>query len=153
MNCEDYFEFFNEKEYTSSSFESFKAKSDLTEEEKLEVTKDFNETHKDGENPEETFMMAMYMVGALQYFENKSNDEIKGIAFEIAMLGCGGISPQQKNGYKVNSIPEKDFGGYELLAFYYVSWAIAIPEQLNALNLPFKEAYKMAKELYKAKKS
>ena len=69
------------------------------------------------------------------------------------MLGCGGISPDQKSGYKVNSIPDKDFGGYQLLAYYYVSWAIAIPEQLDMLQLPFKKAYETATQMYNAKKN
>lgn len=153
LDCEDYFEIFNEKEYTSFKVEDFIGKSDLTEEEKKDVTQDFNETHKDGADAGETFMMSMYMLGAMEYFEDKSMDEIKRIAFEIAMLGCGGISPQQKSGYKVNSIPDKDFGGYQLLAYYYVSWAMAIPEKLDDLQLPFKTAYETAKQMYEAKKN
>ena len=98
-------------------------------------------------------MMSMYMLGAMEYFEGMPKSEIKKIAFEIAMLGCGGISPDQKSGYKVNSIPGKDFGGYQLLAYYYVSWAIAIPEQLDMLQLPFKKAYETAKQMYDAKKN
>ena len=153
LDCEDYFEIFDEKEYTSFKVEDFLGKSDLTEEEKKDVTQDFNETHKDGADAGETFMMSMYMLGAMEYFEDKSMDVIKRIAFEIAMLGCGGISPQQKSGYKVNSIPDKDFGGYQLLAYYYVSWAMAIPEKLDDLQLPFKTAYETAKQMYEAKKN
>lgn len=153
LDCEDYFEVFDEKEYTNPKIEDLIGKSNLTEDEKREVTQDFNETHKDGADAGETFMMSMYMMGAMEYFENMPKEDIKKIAFEIAMLGCGGISPQQKSGYKVNSIPNKDFGGYQLLAYYYVSWAIAIPEQLDMLNLPFKTAYESAKQLYNAKKN
>lgn len=150
LDCEEFFEIFNENEYSSTE----SAKNTSTDEsERMKATEDFNEQHKDGENPAQTFMMSMYMLGAMEYFEKKPMSEIKKIAFEIAMLGCGGISPDQKSGYKVNSIPDKDFGGYQLLAYYYVSWAIAIPEQLDMLQLPFKTAYATAKQMYDAKKN
>ena len=153
LDSEEFFEIFDEVEANPFNKEELIGKSDLTESEKLEITRDFNEEHKDGENPTETFMMSMYMFGAMEYFEKKSPDVIKRIALEIAMLGCGGISPQQKSGYKVASIPEKDFGGYLLLAYYYVSWAIAMPDKLDALQLPFKTAYESALQMYNAKKN
>lgn len=150
LDCEEFFETFNENDYSSTG----SAKNTASDEsERMEATQDFNEKHKDGEDPNLTFMMSMYMMGAMEYFEKKPMSEIKKIAFEIAMLGCGGISPDQKSGYKVNSIPDKDFGGYQLLAYYYVSWAIAIPEQLDMLQLPFKTAYATAKQMYDAKKN
>ncbi len=150
LDCEEFFEIFNENDYSSTG----NAKNTASDEsERMEATQEFNEKHKDGEDPNLTFMMSMYMMGAMEYFEKKPMSEIKKIAFEIAMLGCGGISPDQKSGYKVNSIPDKDFGGYQLLAYYYVSWAIAIPEQLDMLQLPFKTAYDTAKQMYDAKKN
>lgn len=78
-------------------------------------------------------------------------EEIKKTAFEIAMLGMNGITPENK-GYSVPSIPGKSFGGYELLAYYYVTWAIAIPEMLDQLQMPFKDAYAAAVELHNRKK-
>ncbi len=64
----------------------------------------------------------------------------------IAMLGVKGIDPN-KSGYRVDSL-DKTFGGYELLAYYYVSWAIAIPEKLEVLHLPFSEAYRLARQMF-----
>ena len=46
---------------------------------------------------------------------------------------------------------DKEFGGYQLLAYYYVSWARAIPEKLDALGLPFSKAYESALQMYNAK--
>ena len=152
MDCEEFFEIFDESDYVSLDEKKISEKTGLSDSERMEATQDFNEQHKDGEDPTKTFMMSMYMLGAMEYFDGMSKNEIKKIAFEIAMLGCGGISPDQKSGYKVNSIPDKDFGGYQLLAYYYVSWAIAIPEQLDMLQLPFKTAYASAKQMYDAKK-
>lgn len=123
----------------------------LTEEQKKNQD-DFYAQNKDGEDPMKTMMMSMYMLDALEYFDGMDKMEIKKIAFEIAMIGTTGISPDKKSGYKVPSIPEKDFGGYQLLAYYYVSWALAIPEMLASLGLPFDTAWATAQEMWKKKK-
>lgn len=123
----------------------------LTEEQKKKQDTFYAE-NKDGEDPMKTMMMSMYMFGALEYFDGMDKMEIKKIAFEIAMIGTTGISPDKKSGYKVPSIPGKDFGGYQLLAYYYVSWALAIPEMLASLNLPFDNAWAAAQQMWKKKK-
>lgn len=80
--------------------------------------------------------VVMYMVDALQYFEKLPKSQIKEVAHENAMLGMTGIDPEKK-GYKVASISGKSFTGYHLLAYYFVCWALAMPEMLNMLKLPF----------------
>jgi hypothetical protein len=92
--------------------------------------------------------VVMFMVDALQYFGGKPKEEIKKIAFEIAMLGTQGISPDKKD-YRLNSISGKTFSGYHLLSYYYVSWALAIPEMLKDLHLPYDDEYQMAKSMIK----
>lgn len=94
--------------------------------------------------------VVMYMVDALNYFETLQKEEIKEIAFEIAMLGTQGFNPE-KQGYKLASISGKEFSGYHILAYYYVSWALAIPEMLTQLQLPYEREYKMALSLNKSK--
>lgn len=123
----------------------------LTEEQKERQDRFFTQ-NKDGEDPMKTMMMSMYMLGALEYFDGMAQEDIKKIAFEIAMIGTTGISPEKKSGYKVPSISGKDFGGYQLLAYYYVSWALAIPEMLPSLGLPFDTAWATAQEMWKRKK-
>ena len=49
---------------------------------------------------------------------------------------------------KLGSIPNKTFSGYQILAYYYVSWAIAMPEMLAQLQLPFDEEYKLALTMF-----
>lgn len=71
----------------------------LTEEQKKNQD-DFYAQNKDGEDPMKTMMMSMYMLGALEYFDGMDKMEIKKIAFEIAMIGTTGISPDKKSGYK-----------------------------------------------------
>lgn len=112
----------------------------------------FYKENKDGEDPAKTMMMSMYMLGALEAFDGMSTSMIGDIAFEIAMIGTKGISPDQKSGYHVSAFPNKDFGGYQLLAYYYVSWALAFPEKLAALGLPFDSAWQTAKMMWDAKK-
>lgn len=92
--------------------------------------------------------VVMYMVDALQYFKDAEKENIRSIAFEIAMLGTKGINPEVKD-YRLNGIPEVVFTGYKLLAYYYVSFALAIPEILKELRLPYDDEYKMAVEMFK----
>jgi len=108
----------------------------------------FNKIHNSATaNPAITVMMSSYMVGAMEYFEELLPEDIEKIAFECALVGQNGINPVQKSGYKLNNVPGKDFSGYELLAYYYVSWAISHPEMLDKLQMPFADAYRMAKQI------
>ena len=93
--------------------------------------------------------MSMYMLGAMEYFDTLGLHDVHRIAIEIAMVGVTGINPKKK--YSIKSIPGKEFGGYQFLAYYYVSWARAIPEKLSALGLPFTKAYETALQMYNAK--
>ena len=121
----------------------------LSEEDVDVANADFALKHQDGANPTETMMMSMYMLGAMEYFDTLDPQEVHRIALEIAMVGVTGIHPAKK--YSIKSIPDKEFGGYELLAYYYVSWARAIPDKLDDLGLPFSKAYESALQLYNAK--
>ncbi|SMG10309.1 Tfp pilus assembly protein PilF [Marivirga sericea] len=101
--------------------------------------KTFIETHSKGDV---NMAVAMYMVEALKYFSNMPQEDIKKIAFEIAHIGITGINPSSN--YKVGSIPGKSFSGYHLLAYYYTSWALAVPEMLSQLQMPFDEEFRLA---------
>jgi Tfp pilus assembly protein PilF len=85
-----------------------------------------------------------FMVSALKLFSTMSKAQVKAIAFEIATIGTQGINPSSSNKYRVNSIPGKEFSGYNLLAYYYVSWALAMPEMLPELGLNYEKEYEMA---------
>lgn len=109
--------------------------------------KDMTDFQKSQEDVGVNMAVAMYMLEALQYFEPKPQEEIKKIAFEIAMLGTHGFTPT-KQGYKLASIDQKEFSGYHILAYYYVSFALAIPEMLTQLQLPYDKEYQMALTMY-----
>ncbi len=93
--------------------------------------------------------VVMFMIDALKYFSDKSNEKTKKIALEIGMLGTQGIAPDGGRKYKLANIPGKDFSGYHLLAYYYVSWSLAIPEMLKELRLPYDNEYRMALKMLK----
>jgi hypothetical protein len=84
--------------------------------------------------------VVMFMVDALKYFEGKPKEEIKKIAIEIAMQGTQGYRPD-KDDYRISAIKSKTFTGYHILAYYYISFSIAIPEMLSQLQLPYDEEY------------
>ena len=117
-----------------------------TEDEIKESNEDFASNHPDGGDATETMMMSMYMVGAMEYLDKLDVRSIQTIAMQIARVGQTGISP--KGTYSIPAIPGKEFGGYQFLAYYYVSWARAYPEALDRLGLPFKTAYETAKQIY-----
>jgi tetratricopeptide (TPR) repeat protein len=94
--------------------------------------------------------VVMFMVSALEFFEGMPITEIKKIAVEIALQGRLGYSPD-KEGYRISSIPNKEFSGYHILSYYYVSWMLAIPEMVSQLQLPYNEEYKLALKMYKPK--
>jgi len=96
--------------------------------------------------------VVLFMVEALAYFEGRPKEEIKATAFEIAMQGTQGYSPDKDN-YRISSIKGKQFSGYHILAYYYVSWAIAAPEMLSKLQLPYDEEYKLALTMNKSNPS
>lgn len=92
--------------------------------------------------------VVMFMEEALLYFKNMNTDEIKNIAFELATQGIHGYNPDNTN-YRLSSMPDKLFSGYHILAYYYVSWAIALPDMLADLHLPYEKEYKMANSMNK----
>lgn len=107
--------------------------------------KKFIESHSTGEV---NLAVCIYMVSALEYFTPLAKEKVKEIAFEIATIGTRGIDPK-KEGYSVPSIKGKSFSGYNLLAYYYVSWAVGIPEMLSQLGLPFSQEYELARQMVK----
>ena len=157
FDMEDLVEMKDEAEITNAMKADLSLESDLKErgktalsDEDVDVANaDFALKHQDGADPIETMMMSMYMLGAMEYFDNLDSSDVHRIALEIAMVGVTGINPKKK--YSIKSIPDKEFGGYEFLAYYYVSWARAIPEKLEHLGLPFTKAYESALQMYNSK--
>lgn len=155
LKLSKYFELIGENQYRKRSniddFISDLEKNPFGSDEKDPIKEKKMKTFLEGQEELGLNMaVVMFMVGALEYFENKSKDEIKKIAFEIAMQGTQGYDPNVKN-YKLSSVPNKEFSGYQILAYYFVSWSIAIPEMVSQLQLPFDAEYKLALSMFNAK--
>ena len=56
-----------------------------------------------------------------------------------------GIHPD-KDGYQIPSIPNSSFSGYKTLAYYYVTWAKVLPNDIESLQIPFDKEYELAQE-------
>lgn len=64
------------------------------------------------------------------------------------MIPKQGIDPNKKD-YIISSVNNKRFSGNHVLAFYYVSWALAMPEQVQHLGLDFGKEFELANKLIK----
>ena len=158
LNMEDLVEITDESEVTDKMKAEMSMESDMRKVRKKALSGDdidaanaeFALNHQDGADASETMMMTMYMLGAMEFFDTLEPQDVHRIALEIAMVGVTGINPKKK--YSIKSIPGKEFGGYQFLAYYYVSWARAIPHMLDNLGLPFSKAYDNALKMYNSKK-
>ena len=95
--------------------------------------------------------MSMYMECALEELSELPDKAKKAAAMQIAQQGLHGIRPSN-DGYKIKFFGDREFNGYALIAYYYVSWALAFPQDLDKLGLPYKKAFKLAKKRYDSKK-
>lgn len=93
--------------------------------------------------------VVMFMIDALNHFEGKDKEYIKKVAFEIAMQGTHGYKPEKKD-YRISSISEKLFSGYHILAYYYISWSLSIPDKVADLKIPYDREYELALKMYKS---
>jgi hypothetical protein len=149
LKLHDYFEMLSESQYRKrtnidellTSIEKDPFGQEEKDPYRERQTKKFQESHG-GENV--NMAVVMFMVDAIQYFKDLPQEQIKKIAYEIAILGDQGFFPENE-GYQVASMPDKTFSGYHILAYFYVSWAIAMPEVLHELKMPFDKEYEMAK--------
>jgi tetratricopeptide (TPR) repeat protein len=154
MKLDKYFELVNEEEYRGkrtnldellTSIERDPYGINVKDPSKERDMKTFQQSQKDiGTN----MAVIMFMVDALQYFEKMPLSKVREIAFEIARLGTMGIRPDVKD-YTLHLIRGKTFSGYHLLAYYYVSWKLALPEMIDRLQLPYDKEYSMALTMHK----
>lgn len=56
------------------------------------------------------------------------------------------------NDYVIHALGDKKMGGYQTLAYYYVSWKLFNPELHKSLQLPFDSAWETAQQLFNARK-
>ena len=144
-----FFELVEEKEYRSNQADPIHepapdliTESTVPEDIRQEEMRTFQEQHGKDLN----MAVVMFMVDAIRRYKAMKKDKVRAIAFQIAQIGINGISPE-KDGYHVPLIPGSDYSGYQMLANYYVSWAIAVPEMLSQIGMPFEAEYATATQL------
>lgn len=139
LGLESFFELISEKKFKESKKQYTSSERNISKE-KMET---FNNEHTSKDINKE---VCKYMIEAISFFRDIKKEDIKKIAFEIATIGINGIDPE-KNGYNIPSIKDSNFSGYKTLAYYYVSWAKAIPEMLASLGMPFEKEYEIASKI------
>ena len=125
----------------------FTVEHEKTEAQKEEATKTFQERFSSGDDIALNMAIKMYMVDAIKSLRALPVEQVKKIAAEIAYLGMRGIKPDQKSGYSVPALDNRDMSGCQMLAYYYVSWKIGFPEAISKLGLPFDKEYEEALSL------
>lgn len=155
LGLDNYFELENEAKFESkSNIDDFLSKLQqdpfgLEEEEDPFQKREMEKFQKHQEEIGTNMAIVMFMVDALQYFKDKPLENIKKIALEIAMLGTMGIDPNKKD-YIISNIDGKRFSGNQVLSYYYISWALAMPEQVQHLGLDFGKEFELAKNMAKS---
>lgn len=92
--------------------------------------------------------VVMFMVSAMNQLNALPIEKVKEIATEIAMQGIHGYSVDGTV-YRLANVPGKTFTGYEILAWYYVSWSMAMPDAVGMLGIDFGKEYEIAKGMVK----
>lgn len=152
LNLSEYFELVDEKNYNNDYLKNKLAEisndpfslSSPHPEDALKEPLNFSK------EPAGQLAVTMYCLDALQYFQDKSFEQIKEVGVEIALLGTQGLDPYNSNKkLHLASIPNKEFTGLHLLAFMYVAWQTIDPTA--NLDLEFKNEYELAKQMFKKK--
>jgi Tfp pilus assembly protein PilF len=154
LKLEDYFELISEQAYRTKRIDTDNLLASIERDPYDLESKDpykEREMEKFQQSAQSTginMAMVLFMVDALEYFKGMPLEEIKRIAFEIAMHGTQGFRVDKDN-YTIGSMKGKIFSGSHILAYYYVSWSLAIPEMVAQLNLPYEQEFKLAQTMYK----
>ena len=115
----------------------------------IEQAKDFRRKIAELNLKSDGFRMdaMFYCLGALNYFNGKTVQEIQKVAFEIGIKGQSGLdvnNPDTK--YTLNTM-KGEFTGLQLVCYMFVGFKSFAPEQ--DVGMDFSEEYRMAQEFYK----
>lgn len=76
---------------------------------------------------------------------HKTNDFFYAIFFKAKQRTMG-IDPNKKD-YIISNIDGKRFSENQVLSYYYVSWVLSTPEQVQHLGLDFGKEFEMVKKI------
>jgi hypothetical protein len=87
-----------------------------------------------------------FLLDALQRFARLSNEDVRKIAFEVAMIGREGLdyaSPEKK--YRVRALPGEEFSGLQMMCLMHAGFKRLAPDQDTGMDLdePFLAALEM----------
>jgi tetratricopeptide (TPR) repeat protein len=90
-----------------------------------------------------------YFLDAFKRFDALQPEEIRNVAFEIALLGCKGLDyGDSEKKYELRSIPNEKFSGLHLMCLMFAGFKRVAPEQDVGMNLedPFLSALQLYKQ-------
>ena len=103
------------------------------------------------EDPMAQMAATMYMVDAMERFEQMTHEEITQVAAEIAFLGITGINyTSNERQYTLRFLPDESFSGLQLLSLQYVGFKLVWPDMDT--GIPLEEAYKSAVAMHGMKR-
>jgi hypothetical protein len=110
-----------------------------------------NPANRAGKLPDNQLHAAtMYCLGALQFFKDKSRDEIFQVVSEIAVIGENGLDYSNPDTvYTLNTIPDKPFSGLQMIAYMFVGFKRVNPHLDIGMDL--RDAYSAALQLFNMK--
>jgi hypothetical protein len=92
-----------------------------------------------------------YFLDAFKRYDAMTPEEVRNVAFEIALLGRGGLdyaSPDEK--YELRSLPERKFSGLHLMCLMFAGFKRVAPE--HDVQMDLNDAFLTALELFNAEK-
>jgi len=93
--------------------------------------------------------VVMYLLGALQRFEDMEHDDILQVTAEIALMGRFGLDYSSTDSqYTLRSLPGEQFSGLQLMCLMYVGMKRVHPSADS--GIPFDDAYAMALSMYQS---
>src|SRR6266498_1739356 len=87
-----------------------------------------------------------YFLDAFKRFDSMTPEEIRNVAFEIALIGRAGVDyASQEEKYELNTIPNRKFSGIHLMCLMYAGFKRVAPEEDvdMDLNEPFVTALQL----------
>jgi Tfp pilus assembly protein PilF len=93
--------------------------------------------------------VVMYLLGALQRFENMDDAEVLEVTSEIALMGRFGLDyAAEEQKYTLRSLPNERFSGLQLMCLMYVGLKRVDPSMDT--GMPFADAYAAALSLHQS---
>ncbi len=98
--------------------------------------------------PDAFTLVSLYMLGAAEELVKRSPPEVHALAERLAAQDRKGVSLDSVYRYTVEGV-DHEMSGYETFSWLYAAHAIAAPERLPALELPFEKAWERTVAMFR----